>query len=700
MAERLAKRQQQQLSSITPDKARLALRSPNFFARSAKKQLSKFLVVFLFIALATSAYANTGDQKSVKSGFFAPLKNALAFKKNQKNTTLLATVATTQTPDIVQNLPTTLAPSQLDENDTPSLLALLQAEFALDRDDPQHALALYKNEANKQNATAVFERALGLSLQFDEPSQSLAFAKTWQDNNQDHVPVWFYVTHLALKAGDYDTAANNLNLILEYDPNADLRRIFEGILPTDKVAQSELAYALQAVNNDKNPSLSALKAALLTQLGEHDIALLWAEQAILAQPKNLAFLTLKADMLQGTRQFDKLQRFLDNAIKNTAGDTQKQLYLYQIRHLIDHQKLSSAWQVLRKAHTKFANDHEIALLASLVGLDIKAYKEATKILTKLTKYDGYVDQAHYYLGIAFERQNQIERAIGHFLTVNDPEWLMDAQKKVLTHYLNKNQIDKAIELLVALRENHPSFASDSYALQAQILVGLNQKDQAKTLLDEATSQYPDDSTLLFASSQLLDDEADYGQKLDNFIKLQQLEPFNPRFIFEQARLILLKNPLDNLALTEIIDVSRLNKDHPDYDESLHLDALAVLARNDLIRGNFNAVIERLSFVYAQKPNFVMGELLLRAYYGLGNHQKVNELLDDLTVRFGGADPKNQTNHHQTHSGAVSNATDDKEPQGDTNVPNTKLTADPNSNSMPAPPKIPTRSRRNQTIVAD
>lgn len=53
---------------------------------------------------------------------------------------------------------------------TPDLLSLLQAEFAIDRDDPTTALELYKTQALKDNATAVFERALGLSMQLETPT--------------------------------------------------------------------------------------------------------------------------------------------------------------------------------------------------------------------------------------------------------------------------------------------------------------------------------------------------------------------------------------------------------------------------------------------------------------------------------------------------------------------------------------------------
>ena len=117
-----------------------------------------------------------------------------------------------------------LAPASLwqSELNEPSLYALLDAEFAADRDDRQRAIAIYKQQSFKADATAVFERALSLSLRNERVEDSLSFAKSWQDQNPDHVPAWFYVAHLALRAHDYILAGETLNRILRYDPRADL----------------------------------------------------------------------------------------------------------------------------------------------------------------------------------------------------------------------------------------------------------------------------------------------------------------------------------------------------------------------------------------------------------------------------------------------------------------------------------------------
>ena len=137
----------------------------------------------------------------------------------------------------------------------PSLYALLDAEFAADRDDTERALTIYKQQSFKQDATAVFERALSLSLRNESVEDSLRFAKTWQDQNPDHVPAWFYVAHLALRAHDYELAGESLNRILSYDPRADLSEILIGIYPSTDEDKRELLAALQPIDSEQNASL-------------------------------------------------------------------------------------------------------------------------------------------------------------------------------------------------------------------------------------------------------------------------------------------------------------------------------------------------------------------------------------------------------------------------------------------------------------
>jgi hypothetical protein len=64
----------------------------------------------------------------------------------------------------------------------------------------------------------------------------------------EDVPALFYLSHIALKAHEYELAAETLDKILTIDPNADLEQILAGISPE---SEEDRAYLIQALTASK-----------------------------------------------------------------------------------------------------------------------------------------------------------------------------------------------------------------------------------------------------------------------------------------------------------------------------------------------------------------------------------------------------------------------------------------------------------------
>ncbi|MCG3881111.1 tetratricopeptide repeat protein [Psychrobacter sp. Ps3] len=516
-------------------------------------------------------------------------------------------------------------------NDEPSLYALLEAEFAADRSDIERGLSLYKQQAFKRDATAVFERALSLSLAYEAVDESLVFAKSWQDQNPDHVPAWFYVAHLALKAHDYALAGETLNRILRYDPRADLSEILIGIYPSTDEDRRELLAALQPIDSAQNASISVLKAGLLYQFDEPRAALIHIERALASQPDYVPYITLKADILRKIEPAQTVVNYVSQA--RLRNPDSKSLYLYEIRYLLDLKQSVSAWELLLAAHERFTDDPEITLLAALVSLDIQEYSSADQLLNTLAKSPTYLDQAYYYLGISAERQQRFEQAKSYLKSVIQEDLVLAARKKVVELELLDDNSEAAIATLRNLREDFEVFAPDTFVLQADILWQQGKADEALELLSRASRKHPNSEAILFARVQLLDDRNDYVVKRTLLNHLQNLNPDNLSYQLSYAQLLLAndRNSTQGLELAQTI--IQIRYDDPRYDNELHLQALNVLASNALANDNFTQVIDYLQTPYEVLPTLRSGVLLLRAYQGLENNEKVAELLADLQQRF-------------------------------------------------------------------
>lgn len=594
------------------------------------------------LCLMTSAHANHADlgQALNLAELSTPLMDSQSSTDALSQETLTKETRTqetlikkeTQSIDVVENV-AGLAPASIwqPELQEPSLYALLDAEFAADRSDKRRAIAIYKQQSFKDDATAVFERALSLSLRSERVEDSLQFAKAWQDQNPDHVPAWFYVAHLALRAHDYLLAGETLNRILRYDPRADLSEILIGIYPNNDEDKRELLAALQPLDSEQNASLSVLKAGLLYQFNEPEIAIVHINRALERQPDYVPFITLKADILRKIVTAETVVNYLSQA--RMRNPDSKSLYLYEIRYLLDLKQSQEAWELLLNAHSQFREDEEITLLAALVSLDIEKYDRADQLLNTLAKTPAYLDRAYYYLGISAERQQKIEQAKQYLNKVMQEDLVLEARRKVVAFELLNDDTDAAIATLEQLRKDFSVFAPDTYVLQADILWQQNEPEEALRLLTRAARKYPDNEALLFARAQLLDDKSDYIVKRTLLNHLQALDPSNLSYQLSYAQLLLANERSSEQGLALATAIIQIRYDDPRYDNDLHLQALNVLASNSLANEDYQQVIDYLQTPYDVFPTLRSGTLLLRAYQGLGNNEKVETLLADLQQRF-------------------------------------------------------------------
>lgn len=129
--------------------------------------------------------------------------------------------------------------------------------------------------------------------------------------------------------------------------------------------------------------MSVLKAGLLYQFNEPQLALIHINRALARQPDYVPFITLKSDILRKIEPDATVINYVNQS--RLRNPDSKSLYLYEIRYLLDLKQSQKAWQLLLEAHNRFADDAEITLLAALVSLDVEEYHSADQLLNMLAK---------------------------------------------------------------------------------------------------------------------------------------------------------------------------------------------------------------------------------------------------------------------------------------------------------------------------
>lgn len=516
--------------------------------------------------------------------------------------------------------------------DRPSLLNVMQAEFLINRGEIDAGLELYKQESLKQESTSVFERALELSLLYDMPKESLAFALKWQQQNPEHVPALFYVAHLALKAHDYNLSGKVLAEVLEYDDQADLSEILIGIYPTNEKDQRLLLETLLSLPKHDNPSLLVMQAGLMSQLGQPDIALLSVNRALKFQPNNAPFIVLKADILKQLQPDRQVLSFISRERKRLKDN--KTLYLYEIRYRLQLGETQEAHELLLQAHQLF-QDEEVTLLAALVSIDIEAYTKADELLSALASSPAYIDQAYYYLGISAERQQKFGRAERFLSKVMQENLVLKARQKLVSIQLLQGHPEQALATLKKFSEQFDLYGAESAIMQADILRQQGLLTEAKKVLAAANKRYPDDTKLIFARAQLFDNEQDAIIKRQLLDRLLLIDPENPDYILAYAKLLFEQGDEKDIvrSLTFAQSILDLPFDSPQFNHQNYLAALNILAADALSKEEYQQVIDYLEGPYEISPTLDTGIILLRAYQGLNQQDRVLILFEDIQQRF-------------------------------------------------------------------
>ncbi|MBC7750422.1 MAG: hypothetical protein H7Z73_01710 [Candidatus Saccharibacteria bacterium] len=504
-----------------------------------------------------------------------------------------------------------------------ALLDVFSAELALARGMTDKGVVLYRAQAIQSKDPLILERALTVALENNDINGGLAITKHWVEVDPNYIPALFYMAHLSLKAHDYQLAAQTLDQILRYDPDAALDRIIVGISPDDQRDRTALLAALQSLKEYNNPSLSVLKAGLLVQAGKPDEALREVNNALRKKPGVTAFITLKANILIGQNKAAEVQQLLTQEIKRQPKN--KSLQMFEVRFLLNNKQPQLAMSRLKQMTRRWHNDGEILLLAGLVSIDNQRMQDAERYLVQLLTIDQYVDQAYFYLGIAAERQNHIVVAISYFQKVQGDELYRKAQKKLAIIMVANNQLDEALNNLTQERVEHPEQTSFLYLLQAQLLKDNHQSKTARKLLDEAINSLPNQPELIYARILLL--HPDERALLDSESEqLLALSPDNPIYLNAYAFALAQQNRRlsEARALAE-----RANKLAP--SQAAILDTLGYIA---LLQKDNAYAIATLRAAYTSEPSLNIGFHLVTAL--ATNHKYDNEryqLISELKAHF-------------------------------------------------------------------
>ncbi|MET1078359.1 MAG: tetratricopeptide repeat protein [Pseudomonas sp.] len=406
-----------------------------------------------------------------------------------------------------------------------TLLALLTAELAGQRNRFDIALGNYQQQAQATQDPAVAERGFRIAEYLGAEQPALDMALIWAQNAPNNLDAQRAAAVQLARAGRYDESMVYMEKVLLGQGDTHFDFLALSAAETDPDTRAGLLQSFERLlqKNPENGQLLFGKALLLQQDGKPEAALELLEDHA-ASRNEVAPLLLRARLLQGLKRGDEAVPLLEKGIKQHPDD--KRLRLSYARQLVELERLDDAKAEFASLVQQFPEDDDLRFSLALVCLEAEAWAEAVVYLEELVERGSHTDAAHYNLGRAHEELKDIDNALREYALVGPGNDYLPAQLRISELLFDAQRIDEAASKLAKARESQPDYAIQLYLIEAEALSSRQQVQRAWTLVEQALAQFPNDLNLLYTRAMLAEKRDDLQQLEKDLRFIIQREPEN------------------------------------------------------------------------------------------------------------------------------------------------------------------------------
>lgn len=488
-----------------------------------------------------------------------------------------------------------------------TLYALLVAEFAGKRGQPDLALGYYLDEARKTRDIGIIERASQLARALRKDRAALDAALLWIEREPDS-PEAHFIAALALGGNErHLEALDEMQKVEALGGMTNYTTLVAGALdaPLDlRNAVLERVDAMLAANSQEL-DLMVSRVLLLEKAGQREAALTQLRSARTIEPSNTKLVSMEAKLLLQMGRNEEALQVYAKTLETFPDDQRLRL---QYARLLTRTDLAAAQQQFAILAEQNPTDSMVLFSLALIEYENSALESSKNHLEQLLTLGERQNDANYYLGRIAQRQQDPAAALRHFEQVQAGDSYLTALKQRLAIYLSQHNIDGARSVLKEARERNPDERIRLTILEADLLVDLKRYDEARTLLTDAISRNPNQYQLLYARSLI-------AEKLGD---VKQLEA--------DLRSILARDPDNAMALNAL--------GYSLADKTSRLDeARQLIERAYELNPDDPAIMDSLGWVNYRLKNYDRAEQLLsQAFAQMPDHEVAAHLGEVLWVK--------------------------------------------------------------------
>ena len=408
------------------------------------------------------------------------------------------------------------------------LTRVILAELAGQRGLNQEALDEYQALARETGDIGIIKRSARIATFLRDIPTSIAMTEMWLVQEPDSIEAHQTISFQMISLGRYKKALEHFAVLLTLGADVDFR-----LITARATADENIALIIDALIADFNdltelhPSNQPLLLGLahLYQVNnQHQES--YQIINLLAQQNNdepeLVILEIRLLELMGKTEQAQL-RLKESLRTNPAH---KQLRFLYARKLIDEQRYNDATEQLALIIKQDPEDFDILYSLSLLSMEMTRYNDAKGYLQRLVDNSQRLDDAHFYLAFINAQENNVDRAIEHYLQVNSGSNFQQAQRNVTALMLQQGRYPEASARLQNIRFRNPDYNLSLLTMEANLLIDANLNNIAVQFLNNAVGAFPNNLQLLFLRSVLSQNINDLALMEQDLRKIIRLNPDN------------------------------------------------------------------------------------------------------------------------------------------------------------------------------
>lgn len=377
-----------------------------------------------------------------------------------------------------------------------TLYSLLVAEVAGSRGRYDIALGNYVQEAHRTRDPGVAARAARIARYLNAHQAALSSALLWVEIEPDNAEALFIASSELAETGRLLEAFEYSEKLLEYGSAS----IFQSIAA--RAAQATDTERESLINNferllaihPRDMQLLVGKAMLLQQQNKLPEALTTVQQALAIEDDNVPAAILEARLLFA---MDQAESALDRLLTLLQQNPDNQRLRLQYARLLTSIDLAQALEQFKLLVERSPNNPELLLSLGLVANEQGEKEVAAQAFARLLATGQHQDSAHYYLGRLAEEQEDFNRALEHFLKVEQGQDFLSALANAVDIMIRLGRLDDARARMIELRSRFAQESVRLYQIEAQALARYQYLTEAESLVTEALTFNPDSTELLF-----------------------------------------------------------------------------------------------------------------------------------------------------------------------------------------------------------